>query len=108
MIFQQRNELLVRESRQIGRPKGPAETTARPKQAKRTQTLSTATNQPCAARAAFGAETCPTLDLAWLFIILPSTHLLLDSTAFHELSEATNRLLNRLAIPDDKPNHSSS
>ncbi len=60
---------------------------------------------PHATGTSFSAETRPTLHLARLFIILASTHLFLDSAPLDELPEATHRLLNRLAVPDNQSDH---
>jgi len=61
-----------------------------------------------ATRTSFGPQSGPTLNLARLFIVFATPHFFLDATPLNELAEAADRLLNRLAVPNDQPNHYAS
>jgi hypothetical protein len=48
----------------------------------------------------------PAGHFAGLLVIFPSTHLLFDTTSFHEFPETPDGFLNALAVPDQKLYHS--
>jgi hypothetical protein len=55
--------------------------------------------------ATFRTQASATLDLAWLFVVLPPPHFSLQATSFNKLSEPANRLLNRFAVANSHANH---
>ncbi len=60
------------------------------------------------AGAALGAKAGAAAGFTRFFVILATTHLLLDAAALHQFAKATNCLLDRLSIPDIQLNHKSS
>jgi hypothetical protein len=53
----------------------------------------------------FSSQASTTFDLAWLFVILPTPHFLLQATSFNQLPEAADRVLNRFAVANNHANH---
>jgi len=62
--------------------------------------------QSRAAGPTLGTQAGTTLDFAWLLVILPAAHLLLDSASLDQLPKTTHRLLDRLVVPQRQFDHS--
>jgi hypothetical protein len=54
-----------------------------------------------------GPLLAPSLDLAGLFVKLPTSHLFLQSASLYQLAEPSYRILDRLSIADLQLNHAS-
>ena len=58
--------------------------------------------------AAFCSQTSAAFDFARFLVVFPATHFFLDTAPLYELAKATDRLLNRLAVPNSQLNHTCS
>ena len=68
--------------------------------------LESAAHCAAATGTALGTQAGTPFDFARLLIILPATHLFLDSASLHQLAKTTHRLLNRLPLTQRQFDHS--
>jgi hypothetical protein len=59
------------------------------------------------ARPAFSPASCPAIAVAWLFVVFPTTHFLLDPGVFDQLAKTLHGILNSLPIPKTQLDHQS-
>jgi hypothetical protein len=74
----------------------------------RAAVVCSASDQASEAGAAFCAATIAAIGIAWLFVILATTHFLLDSGVLNQLPKPLHRILNLLPISQTKFDHQNA